>query len=107
MVLRGAGIAPPSLKEAEIQVKKAQEVLDRAKRDLQEAQENVVLELKDDVIQQLSKDELITLVVKLRDRIETMEETEVEAEVLNEKARMELQNTLKQLACGGMLLARY
>mmetsp|Transcript_11096 Transcript_11096/g.12701 ORF Transcript_11096/g.12701 Transcript_11096/m.12701 type:complete len:401 (+) Transcript_11096:213-1415(+) len=101
MVLRGAGIAPPSLKEAEIQVKKAQEVLDRAKRDLQEAQENVVLELKDDVIQQLSKDELITLVVKLRDRIETMEETEVEAEVLNEKARMELQNTLKQLACGG------
>mmetsp|Transcript_12196 Transcript_12196/g.19829 ORF Transcript_12196/g.19829 Transcript_12196/m.19829 type:complete len:395 (-) Transcript_12196:708-1892(-) len=101
MVLRGSSIVPPSLKEAEEAVLNAQKLLDKAKHELEEAKESSFEQLSDEHILNLSKEELISLVHKLKDRVDKFEQTEAAAQVKFEKTKQHLQKTTTSLACGG------
>ncbi|GBG24661.1 Mitochondrial carrier protein [Hondaea fermentalgiana] len=101
MVLRGSNIAPGSLQEAEAAVKRAQELLDQAKADLEQAKDTTLEALNEDTIINYSKEELVDIVKKLNAKVVKLEERELQAENAMVKSRIELQKTMTSLACGG------
>lgn len=101
MVLRGSNIVPPSLQGAEAAVLKAQDLLDQAKRELDEAKDTTLMELTEDAITDLSREELVQVVKNLHSKVDALESKERAAEEAVSKSRLELQRTLTSLACGG------
>lgn len=101
MVLRGSQIAPPSLKEAEEALQKAKEQYKLAKEESDRAQIDSFKELSKKSLVSESKEELVSLVLKLKQELEVTKKKEYEAELGAEKAKNNLIKTFQQLGCGG------
>jgi len=100
-VLRGSSIAPPSFNEAEIKLRQAEELLGKAKEDLEVAKRSAIFQLDDDMINNMDRDELVEAVQRLRTKVTMLEQKEQQAEQSLFKSQVELQKTLTSLACGG------
>jgi len=101
MVLRGSNIAPGSLQEAELALRRAQEKLDLAKAELDSAKESTIEVLNEDAVREMSKEQLVDTVHKLHRKVVQLEERERQAEEAMFKSMVELQKTMTSLACGG------
>jgi polyhydroxyalkanoate synthesis regulator phasin len=103
MVLRGSKIKPEeSLRELQAAIKVAESALESTIIEIEEARQDAYEQLADEDVDQMTSQELRSMVNSLRTRVAQLEEQQQEDARLVEQRYAQLTKTVQQLGAGGV-----